>query len=149
MDCVDLGPKRVGSMSKGQRQRIGLAQAVLHRPKALFLDEPTSGLDPLASIVREISVGSNQQADGLRGVNAAVTRIDAMTRENAHLVEDWNKMGSTDTEKVGGTEDRDGVYNTGVKLNVQSTESGLGRHNSCCVEHCEIYARTTDMKSMT
>ena len=34
-------------MSKGQRQRIGLAQAILHRPDVLFLDEPTSGLDPL------------------------------------------------------------------------------------------------------
>ena len=47
LDCAELAEKLVGAMSKGQRQRIGLAQAVLHRPSVLFLDEPTSGLDPL------------------------------------------------------------------------------------------------------
>jgi ABC-2 type transport system ATP-binding protein len=39
--------KKIGSMSKGMRQRIGIAQAILHNPKVLFLDEPSSGLDPM------------------------------------------------------------------------------------------------------
>jgi len=54
----EVANKRIGKLSKGFKQRVGLAQAIVHEPKVLILDEPTSSLDPKQRAeVRELIVG--------------------------------------------------------------------------------------------
>jgi ABC-2 type transport system ATP-binding protein len=48
VDLMDAANKKIGAYSKGMRQRVKLAQAIVHDPELLILDEPLSGMDPLA-----------------------------------------------------------------------------------------------------
>lgn len=62
LDLLNMGDRAegyIGNLSKGMRQRIGLAQAILHEPEVLILDEPTIGLDPaqiieVRNLIREL-----------------------------------------------------------------------------------------------
>ncbi|MDD1524948.1 multidrug ABC transporter ATP-binding protein [Riemerella anatipestifer] len=62
IDLVGITPeksKKIGQLSKGYKQRVGLAQAIIHQPDLLILDEPTNGLDPnqileIREVIKEI-----------------------------------------------------------------------------------------------
>ena len=71
--------KKTKDLSKGMRQRIGIAQAILHNPKILFLDEPTSGLDPM---------GMKQLRDIISDLN---TKKGMTIFMNTHLLSEVTK----------------------------------------------------------
>jgi ABC-2 type transport system ATP-binding protein len=63
---ADVRDRQIGKLSKGYRQRVGLAQAIIHNPDVLVLDEPTAGLDP-----KQI-IETRELIKGLAGVHTIV-----------------------------------------------------------------------------
>lgn len=98
---LDLG-RPVRSLSKGNKQKVGLIQAFMHQPRLLILDEPTSGLDPLVQqeflsmvreaqqngqtvflsshVLREIEQAANHVGILRAGVMVAVSTVEALRR---------------------------------------------------------------------
>jgi ABC-2 type transport system ATP-binding protein len=59
------GPQLIGRLSKGYRQRVGIAQAIIHRPQLVVLDEPGSGLDPLQTQALRRLIGGLREESGV------------------------------------------------------------------------------------
>lgn len=92
---VEAADRRIGTWSKGMRQRLGLAQVMLGRPKLALLDEPTSGLDPISrhdfySIVEDLVAEGTAvliSSHALTELEARTDRI-AILRKGALVAED-------------------------------------------------------------
>ena len=82
VDLTDTGRKRAGRFSRGMRQRLGLALALLARPRLLVLDEPTNGLDP---------IGIEELRDQVRGFAAAGTTVLV----SSHILSEVQQMADT------------------------------------------------------
>lgn len=83
---AQAGKRRIGTYSKGMRQRVGLAQALIGRPKLLVLDEPTSGLDPVSRL-GFYTILDELAADGTAILlsSHALTEVEARTDRIAIL----------------------------------------------------------------
>jgi len=98
VELIEAGRRRIGGYSRGMRQRLGIAQALINRPRVLFMDEPTSALDPI----------------GRREVLELILRL----RESATIFMSTHIL--SDVERVC---DMVGIINQGKLLTVSSVEA--------------------------
>jgi sodium transport system ATP-binding protein len=88
VDTLVLGgeiDKRAGALSKGNRQKVSLARAIIHDPPVLLLDEPTSGLDVMATIGLEDLLAA-EEVTGDKTVLLSTHRLDEAERLAHHIV---------------------------------------------------------------
>jgi len=91
----------VDNLSKGYRQRVGLAQALVHDPKVLVLDEPTSGLDPaqrveIRNLIAELAAGERTvilSTHVLAEIEAICTRVVIINRGRIVAQDDLARLG--------------------------------------------------------
>jgi ABC-2 type transport system ATP-binding protein len=101
---IDLDLKmRVKNLSKGNKQKVGLVQALMHRPELLLLDEPTAGLDPLVQ-QEVLHLVTGAQADG------------ATIFFSSHILSEVQQIA-----------DRVGIIRQGVVVEVADTETLINR----------------------
>jgi ABC-2 type transport system ATP-binding protein len=122
LEFTGIENRKLGEFSKGMRQRIGIAQAILHDPEVLFLDEPTSGLDPMG-------------IKNLRDIIIKLNRKKGMTIfMNTHLLSEVAKTCTTI-----------GVLNQGKLIYCDSLKNTMERfHDESSLE--EIYFTLGDKR---
>lgn len=109
--CERLGlspDARISSLSKGTRQKVGVVQAFMHRPRVLILDEPTSGLDPL--VQREFeSILAGARDDGaavllsshvMHEVEELASRVAILDKGRLLVVDDMPSLKSRTSKTV-------------------------------------------------
>ena len=92
----DVRRRVIGTLSKGFRQRVGLAQAIVHDPPVLILDEPTIGLDPLQireirGLIRELAAGEGDKAHTIILSTHILTEVEAICRR-VMIIKDGRKV---------------------------------------------------------
>ena len=80
--------KPISKLSKGFRQRVGMAQALLHEPDVLILDEPTAGLDPLASeILKEKVLAEKMKGKLVLVTSHILSDLEELTTDVMYIIE--------------------------------------------------------------
>ena len=144
--------RRIGTYSKGMRQRLGLAQVLLARPKLALLDEPTSGLDPISryelfAIIDEMS----ERGTSVVIASHTLTEVEARTDRIAILRK--GRLVANDTlanlSAKAGLQTRVSVRTTGQEAARIALATGGARLTGTSVEiHCSSDGKMENLRKL-
>ncbi len=152
VEKVGLGAeqnKKIGSLSKGYRQRVGLAQALVHDPKVLILDEPTTGLDPnqiveIRNLIREAGKEKTVifSTHIMQEVQALCDRVVIINKGKIVVDNTLNALrsGARDRQSLGAEFERDidADLLRGITGVIKVSRSGAGQYQIEAAEGVEI-----------
>ncbi len=120
--------KDIGELSKGYRQRVGLATAMIHDPEYLILDEPTTGLDPnqiveIRNLIREIG----HERDKCIILSTHILPEVEVTCDRAIIINEGKIIAEGTTEELTGFARGADIYTIGVIGNRSSVESAFSQ----------------------
>ena len=136
--------KKIGQLSKGYKQRVGLAAALIHDPEVLILDEPTSGLDPnqimdIRDVIRQLSEHKTIifSSHIMQEVEALCSRVIIINRGNLVADEslaDLQKMATTESALLV-------VFSAPVQMNLLEAIPGVDKVNKVRDTAYHIYCQ--------
>ena len=116
--------KDIGALSKGFKQRVGLAQAMIHDPEILILDEPTSGLDPNQIIeIRQLIKNLAQKKTIILSTHI-LPEVSA-TCDRVIIINDGELVASGTTEELQEKAEGDAIIYTTISADLKKIEEGL------------------------
>jgi len=141
----------IGNLSKGYRQRVGLAQAILHKPEVLILDEPTNGLDPnqiieIRSLIKRLAeeatviVSTHILSEVEATAHRAIIVMEGQLRSDARLAE----LQATSSALVGVDADTAGVDQALSTLTGVRSVERMPPQNGGAVAHYRVVADQTE-----
>jgi ABC-2 type transport system ATP-binding protein len=140
--------KKIGALSKGYKQRVGLAQAMLHRPEVLILDEPTSGLDPNQIVeIRELILQIGKEKTVLLSTHI-MQEVQAMC-SRVIIINSGNIVADDKVENLQQADQREGAailvtFDNAVKEQQLKSLKGLRRSENLGGGKWKLYTTTPE-----
>lgn len=128
---------KVKSYSLGMRQRLGLAQALLHKPQLLILDEPTNGLDPIGiKEMRDLLKYLAKNADvGVLISSHLISEMELMC-DRIYIIDDGKMIGEKQVHEAAGENHLEDIYNYAfITSNNQAVYDLFSNMNANCEQN--------------
>lgn len=152
---AEAARRRVRTYSKGMRQRLGLAQALIGRPRLLLLDEPTNGLDPVSrlelfAILSELRAGGTTVIVSSHALTELEARTDLVAILRSGKLAAWGNLPALRANARLPIRVRVATHGRASEVAAGLADWALGHVNDCSIElSCDIHGKMDLLRRVT